>query len=93
VAVLVGAGKDDEEQTMATESAECTFVVKEGRNGRPFIQVEPTIAGVDIAFAFRGGTRMDTAHDLARQMRRLIVSISLTVAPGPDASYIVDGKQ
>jgi hypothetical protein len=77
---------------MAAESAECTFVVKEGSNGRPFfIQGEPTIAGVDIAFAFREGTRMETAHELARQMRRLIVSISLTLAPGPDASSIVDG--
>jgi hypothetical protein len=49
------------------------------------------IAGVDIAFAFRGGTRMEAAHHLARQMRHLIVSISLTLAPGPDASSIVDG--
>jgi hypothetical protein len=30
---------------MATKRAECTFVVKDGGNNRPLIQIEPTIVG------------------------------------------------
>jgi hypothetical protein len=30
---------------MATAPAECTFVVKEDRDNRPFIAIEPSVAG------------------------------------------------
>src|SRR5712691_5613387 len=38
---------------MITERVECTFVIKEGRRHQPYIQIEPTIAGLDIAFTLR----------------------------------------
>jgi hypothetical protein len=56
---------------MTTERVECTFVVKEGTHSQPYIQVEPTVAGLDIAFALREGTTLETAHDLARRMRNV----------------------
>jgi hypothetical protein len=41
-----------------TTDSECTFVVKEDANGVPFVQIEPTISGLDISFPLREGTTM-----------------------------------
>jgi hypothetical protein len=76
---------------MATKRAECTFVVKDGGNNRPLIQIEPTIVSLDISFALRKGTTIDAAHELAREMGRRIVSIALNVPEEPYAPNIVEG--
>ena len=80
---------------MTTERADCTFVVKEDGDGRPFLQIEPSIAGFDIAFTLRQGATIDEtnddAHTLARQIRSMIVSISLTLATEPYVPNIVEG--
>jgi hypothetical protein len=52
---------------MATERADCTFVVKE--DDKPYIQIEPTISRLDIAFKLKEGTTIDDAQAFARQMR------------------------
>ena len=75
---------------MTTERVQCTFVVKEGTRSQPYIQVGPTVAGLDIAFALREGTTLETAHDLARRMRQM-VSVLVTVGPQPTVLNIVEG--
>ena len=57
---------------MATEAPACTFVVKEDRDNRPFIAIEPSVAGLDIAFTLIVGARREHAVDLARDMNRVI---------------------
>jgi hypothetical protein len=79
------------EIAMTTERVEFTFVVKEGTRSQPYIQVEPTVAGLDIAFALREGTTLETAHDLARRMRQMVVSVLVTVGPQPNVLNIVEG--
>jgi hypothetical protein len=76
---------------MTTERVKFTFVVKEGTRSQPYIQVEPTVAGLDIAFALREGTTLETAHDLARRMRQMVVSVLVTVGPQPNVLNIVEG--
>ena len=78
---------------MTTETAECTFVVKEDGNGRTFVAVEPTIAGLNISLNLKEGATIDDAHPFARQMRSMIVSISLTLATEPYVPNIVEGPQ
>jgi hypothetical protein len=67
---------------MPTAHAECTFVVKEGGADRPFIVVEPTVSGVDIAFTITKDMTIQDAHELAEHMRRGIDSILLSM-PSP----------
>ena len=64
---------------MATKTPECTFVVKE-ENNRPFIAIEPSVAGLDIAFTLIDGARKEHAVDLARDMNRVIHSLSVTAS-------------
>jgi hypothetical protein len=71
---------------MPFECTECTFVVKVGGVDRPFIAIEPAVAGVDIAFPLKPGTTTEDAQELARQMRQMIESISLSLATEPKTS-------
>jgi len=66
---------------MPTARLECTFVIKEGGADRPFIVVEPTVGGVDIAFPISRDMTIEDAHALVRLMRRGIDSV-LVSAPG-----------
>ena len=68
---------------MPTARAECTFVVKEGGADRPFIIVEPTVAGVDIAFTIAKDKTAQDAHELAKHMRGVIDSILLSMPSSP----------
>jgi hypothetical protein len=52
---------------MTTERADCTFVVKEGSDDRPYLAIEPTIAGLDIAFKLRAKARRRQHNDERRQ--------------------------
>jgi hypothetical protein len=49
---------------------------------------QPTVAGLDIAFALREETTLETAHDLARRMRQMVVSVLVTVGPQPNVLNI-----
>jgi hypothetical protein len=65
-----------------TVRGEFTFVAKEGGKGTAFIVAEPTseIPGMAdlIAFDLKPRTSLETAKELARQMRRHMVGISVT---------------
>jgi hypothetical protein len=74
---------------MATKPAECTFVVKEDQDNRPFIAIEPSVAGFDIAFSLIDGARREHAVDLARDMNRVIHSLSV-IASEPYVVTIVE---
>jgi hypothetical protein len=78
-----------QEKSMATEPAKCTFVVKEDRNNRSFIAIEPSVAGLDIAFTLIDGARREHAVDLARHMNRVIHSLSV-IASEPYVVTIVE---
>ena len=59
----------------------------------PFLAIEPRVAGFNIAFKLKEGATMDDAHTLARQMRSMIVSISLTVSGEPLCRTSWKGRQ
>ena len=65
-----------------TVRGEFTFVAKEGGKGTAFIVAEPTsdLPGMTdlIAFDLNPGTNLETAKELARQMRQHITGISVT---------------
>ena len=75
---------------MAIKCADCTFVVKE--DDKPYIQIEPTISRLDIAFKLKEGTTIDDAQGFARQMRDMIVSVLLTSAGEPFVPNFVEGS-
>ena len=62
---------------MAIERVECTFAAKEGGDNRPYIVVEPTIAGVEISLGLRGEPTIDEARDLAWYIGQRIVSVTV----------------
>ena len=70
---------------------DCTFAVKEGAEGQPFIIAENG-ARMLIAFYLKQGLSLADAHDIARQMRRFIISLSVepyegsvpNIVTGPD---------
>ena len=75
---------------MATQPvAECTFVVKQDQQNRPFIAIEPSVAGLDIAFRLIDGARREHAIDLAQDMNRVIHSLSV-IASEPYVITIVE---
>jgi hypothetical protein len=74
---------------MAPKPVECTFVVKEDQRNRPFIAIEPSVAGLDIAFGLIDGARREHAVDLARDMNRVIHSLSV-IASEPYVVTIVE---
>jgi hypothetical protein len=74
---------------MATKPPECTFVVKKDQHNRPFIAIEPSVAGLDIAFSLIDGARREHAVDLTRDMNRVIHSLSV-IASEPYVVTIVE---
>jgi hypothetical protein len=78
-----------QEISMATKPVECTFVVKEDRDKRPIIVIEPSVAGLDIAFGLIDGARREHAVNLARDMNRVIHSLSV-IASEPYVVTIVE---
>jgi hypothetical protein len=75
---------------MTTQVAECIFVV-EVEGDRPFIAVEPRVAGLLISLDLKEGTTAAAAQALAKIMRQHIASIVLTVTEEPDVPNIVEG--
>jgi hypothetical protein len=75
---------------VTTQLAECTFVVKFGAD-RPFVAVEPAVAGLLISLDLKEGTTVEAARALAKIMRQHIVSIAVTVTEEPDVPNIVEG--
>jgi hypothetical protein len=59
---------------MATKPVECTFVVKEDRDKRPVIAIEPSVAGLDIAFGLIDGARREHADSGARCQKQALAA-------------------
>jgi hypothetical protein len=78
------------EESMITARAECTFIIKEGGRHPLYIQIEPGVTGLDIAFTLKEGTTLEVAQDLARRMCQMMVSISLSAPPEPYDANIVE---
>ena len=53
---------------MAIKPPECTFIVKEDEDNRAFIAIEPSVAGLDIAFRLIDGVHESAAGDLSRDV-------------------------
>jgi hypothetical protein len=74
---------------MATEPVKCSFVVKDDRDKRPIIAIEPSVAGLDIAFGLIDGARREHAVTLARDMNRVIRTLGV-IASEPYVVTIVE---
>jgi hypothetical protein len=67
---------------MPTARGECTFVIKQGGVDRPFIVVEPSVGGIDIAFTVTSNVSAQEVYDLGERMRQSIATV-LVSTPSP----------
>jgi hypothetical protein len=63
---------------MKTKHTECTFVVKEGVEGKPFVVAEPSTHAGLVGFDLVEGTSLDKAKEIAGYLRRHVRAISHT---------------
>jgi hypothetical protein len=60
---------------MKIEDTDCTFVVKESAEGKPWVVAEPDTPGGFVGFRLKKGASMDQAKEVAAYLRRHVTAV------------------